>query len=428
MKFSLGMESFNAAYHPFNVVRRAHRGTGIQPTSVSSGDTDEEEISAEPRSYRSKDFVILNRTSPRTRTDFELLYNLLDRWRICETERASQLLFEPSRIALCSLILSKEVELLRAIDSLKTVVKLRARERAFRKFLDELSKPVVWRNYRGEPILVDTFRSQRARSFRDTYDALSKEDMPIKERLEILSRIRSDVELHTCKPSYDVVRLLDEEIDLLAIEVDESKLNWLRNRLKIAFLVLARDALANDLEDAGLVGWLSPSRKTICRSCGRLLPVEKFPREKRRRSSCCNYCLYVKVRAGPRVVYGPYEKLLRDVRRSEVKMGCHTSLAFVVDAKTVYHLANDIWHGKSAISENDRLDELKLVRFRRNVEWSPWNCLLLTAREASVHRKVDDPEKFYGPMILQKFHTKNLQAKVQFESVAEIERSRGKKV
>ncbi|XP_076245970.1 uncharacterized protein LOC143186282 [Calliopsis andreniformis] len=407
---------------------RAHRRAASQSSSVSTKDTDEEQIPGEPGSYRGRDFVILNRTSPRTRTDFELLYNLLDRWRICETERASQLLFDPSRIALCSLILSKEVELLRAIDSLKAVVKLRARERAFKKFLDELSRPVVWTNRRGEPIFVDTLRVQRARRFRDTFHELSKQDIPTQERVEILSRVRSETELHTCKASDDVVRLLDQEIDLLVIDVDESKLNWLRNRLKIAFLILARDALANDLEDASLIGWPSSSRKTICRSCGRLLPIEKFPREKRRRSSCCNYCLYVKVREGPRVVYGPYTRLLRGIRRSELKMGCHNSVAFAIDEKIVYHLVNDIWQGKSAISENDRLEELKLVRFRRDVEWSPWNCLLLTSREASVHRKVDDPDKFYGPMILQKFHTKNLQAKVQFESVIEIQRSRGKRV
>ena len=59
----------------------------------------------------------------------------------------------------------------------------------------------------------------------------------------------------------------------------------------------------------------------------------------------------MKVQTGPRIVYGPYERLLRDVRRSEARMYCHASLAFVIDAKIVYQLVNEVWHGKSAISE-----------------------------------------------------------------------------
>ncbi|XP_076635477.1 IQ motif and ubiquitin-like domain-containing protein [Colletes latitarsis] len=396
---------------------RAYRDrfTAIQPPGDK--DTAKQEIPLEPRSYRSQDFAILNRTSPRTRTDFELLYNLLDRWRIRETERARQRPPDPARTAFCRLILSKEIELLRGIDSLKTGLRLKSKKKAYRKFLDDLSKPIVWRTGHGEPILVETPRVQRARRFRDAFEALSNEDAPIGERVETLRRLRNVVEAHTCKPSDDLVRLLDQEIDLLARDVDESKLNWLRNRLKIAFLIFAREALGNDSEEARLIG-----RKTICASCGRLLSADNFSRGKRRR--VCNYCQDARTRSRPRVVYGPYDKMLRDLRRGEAGNRCYASLAFVVDAKIVHRLVNDVWHGKSAISECDRLDELRLVRLRRNVQWSPWNCLLLTANEASVHTRIDDLDEFYGPMMLHKFHTRNLQAKLLFESVAGAQTTR----
>lgn len=384
-------------------------------------------MDGEPSFYRSRDFVILNRTSPRTRTDFELLYNLLDRWRVCETGKASEQLFDSSRIALCSLILSKEVELLRAIDAMRTSAKSEGREKSYRKFLDELSRPVVWRDRRGEPIYVETPGVQRAKGFKATYETLSKEDGPTEERLSTLIELRRSMESHTCNESDELIRLLDQEIDLLNRNVDERKLKWLRSRLKIAYLMLAREALKCEQEDSNPIGSLRPDRKTICRSCGRLMPAGKFAQENRRRSSSCNYCLYAKARTGPRVVYEPYLRLLRDVRRREARLRCYTSLAFVVDGKIVYHLVNGVWHGKSAISENDCIDELRLVRFRNEEEWSPWNCLLLTEGEASLHRKVEDPEKFYGAMILQKFHTKNLQAKVQFGSVAEFKSGRERK-
>ncbi|CAK9806126.1 IQ and ubiquitin-like domain-containing protein [Anthophora quadrimaculata] len=399
---------------------RAHRGgqtagRACRSVSPSSKNTNRRQIHPELASYRSQDFVILNRTSPATRADFELLYNLLDRWRVHETEKATEQLFPSSRIALASLILAKEVELLRALDARKTKVKFKRRERSYRKFLDDLSRPVVWKNSRGEKILVETPSVQKARSFRDAFEELSKEYESVNERIGMLIRLRNDIEPHTCKVSDELIRLLDQEIDLLTHNVHESKLNWLRARSKMAFLKLAREALRNEYKNSIWSG-----RRIICRSCCRLLPIEKFPRDERHRSSSCNYCLYVKARTVPRVVYEPYQRLLRDVRRHEAKMRCYTSLAFVIDAKIVYHLVNDIWHGKSAISENDCLDELRLVRFRRGEVWSPWNCILLTAREAFLHEKVDDLEKFYGEMILQKFHTKNLQAKVRFESVAEF--------
>ncbi|XP_076659078.1 IQ motif and ubiquitin-like domain-containing protein [Halictus rubicundus] len=404
---------------------RAHRGriaAGQRHRClVRSHSENNQQIPAEPRSYRSRDFVILNRSSPRTRTDFELLYNLLDRWRASSLSALSVPAL--SRTVLCSLILSKEVELLRAIDSLKTATKLRKRERSYRKFLDEMSKPAVWRNRFGSRILVDTPRSALAGTLKNRFDELSREDVSTEERLETLYRLGEDVQLHTCRVSDAIVRLLNQEIDLISSDIDIDKLSWLRSRLKIAFLTFARDTLSRDKEDCPYPKF----NRQICRSCGRLLPLDKFVKEKRYRSSSCNYCLYVRVRTGARIVYGPYECLLRDVKRNEARLNSYSSLAFVIDSKIVYHLVNDIWHGRSAISENDRLSELRLVRFRPDSEWSPWNCLLLTAREAAVHRRVEDPGKFYGPMILQKFHTRNLQAKVQFESVAGIERSWGKK-
>lgn len=355
--------------------------------------------------------MILNRVSPSTRADFELLYNLLDRWRIQETRRASEQLYKPARIAFGGLILSKEVELLRAIDSMKAKVNTKRREKSYTKFLDELCKPVVWRNGRGrEPIKVDTVLVQRAKRFRDTFQDLSRGGANVDERLKTLTELRKDVEAHTCEESDELVRLLDQEIYFLTHRVEEGKLNWLRSGLNMAFLRLARECLRKGEQDT------IHACRTVCTSCGRPLTVEKFPRERQGRSSLCK----LRCSRGPRLVYQPYQRLLRDIRRREIKMCCYSSLAFAIDARIVYHLVNEIWDGKSAVSGNDCLEELRLVRFRNGEEWTPWNSLLLTAKEASLHRTADDLEKFYGAMILQKFHTKNLQAKVRFESVTEF--------
>lgn len=193
--------------------------------------------------YSSTDFVILNRCPPRTSSDFESLYNLLDRWRILETERTSLTLLGSSRVATCGLILSKEIGLLRAMDSMKTAVRLKYREQKRRRFLDELSRPIAWQDSRGRPILVDTMRIQRARQHRNVYASLSNENLSIPERIDLLYDLKHIADMHTCSQSHELVYLVNQELDFLMCRVDTSRLNWLRNRLKLSFLRLARNAL-----------------------------------------------------------------------------------------------------------------------------------------------------------------------------------------
>ncbi|XP_011872468.1 PREDICTED: IQ and ubiquitin-like domain-containing protein [Vollenhovia emeryi] len=410
--------------------------------------------------YSGTDFVILNRCPARTSSDFESLHNLLDRWRILETERASLTLLGSSRVATCGLILSKEVELLRAIDSMKTAVRLKYREQKRHRFLDELSRPIAWQDSRGRPILVDTLRVQRARQHRNVYASLSNENLSIPERVDLLHDLKHIADMHTCSQSNELVYLVDQELDLLMRRVDTSRLNWLRNRLKLSFLRLVRNALqglsifssmtemifffkqfiknskykrdqlkslcppSGDVEeDAHLFDWSNASITRLCRTCGRLLSLEKFPRERRLRSSSCVYCTSMRTRKGPRVVYEPYERILWEVRRFEARMGCYGSLAFVVGAKVICRLVNKVWHGRSGISECDDLDELRLTRFRREHEWAPWNSLLLTKTEAAIHHGISDIESFYDSSLLQKFYMKNLQAKVHFESISQARRN-----
>jgi len=209
--------------------------------TISTARRDEKNVIEQTAFSTGADFI-LNR-HPRTNSDFQTLYNLVDQWRILETERASRTLFRSSKLATCELILSKEVELLRAIDSVKTAIRLERIERKRRRFLDELSKPVIWQGSQGWPILVDTLRVQRARQHRDVYASLANEDLSVQERIDLLRGLKHVAGMHTCSHSHELVYLIDQELDLLSCRVDASKLNWLRNRLKLSFLKLARDTL-----------------------------------------------------------------------------------------------------------------------------------------------------------------------------------------
>ncbi|KAG5344286.1 IQUB protein, partial [Acromyrmex heyeri] len=408
--------------------RVAARANAFQVADVSRCDEanviEHAECSQMLSTYSGTDFVILNRCPPRTSSDFESLYNLLDRWRILETERASLTLLGSSRIAACGLILSKEVELLRAIDSMKTIVRLKSREQKRYRFLDELSRSITWQDSQGRPILVDTLRVQRARQHRNVYALLANENLSIPERVDLLHDVKQIADMHTCSQSHELVYLVNQELDLLTCHVNTSRLNWLRNRLKLSFLKLARNTLQGDIEeDIHLFDWSNTNITRLCRTCGKLLSLEKFPRERRLRSSSCVYCTSIQTRKGPRIVYEPYERMLWEVRRFEAKMGCYGSLAFVIGVKVICRLVNKVWHGRSGISECDDLDELRLTRFRRELEWAPWNSLLLTKTEVAIHHGIIDVESFYDSSLLQKFCIKNLQAKVHFESIAHARRN-----
>jgi hypothetical protein len=172
-----------------------------------------------------------------------------------------------------------------------------------------------------------------------------------------------------------------------------------------------------------LFDWSDTSITRLCRTCGRLLSLEKFPRERRLRSSSCIYCISMRTRKGPRIVYELYERMLWEIRRFEARMGCYGSLAFVLGAKVIYRLVNKVWHGRSGISECDDLSELRLTRFRRELEWAPWNSLLLTKTEVAIHHGITDIESFYDSSLLEKFCMKNLQAKVLFESISPARRN-----
>ncbi|KAG8238883.1 hypothetical protein J437_LFUL018444, partial [Ladona fulva] len=57
----------------------------------------------------------------------------------------------------------------------------------------------------------------------------------------------------------------------------------------------------------------------------------------------------------------------------------------------IYYIVNTIWHGESILSENKDLVKLRLCRFDNAIQWSPWNCLLVTYKEMLTHNLVDDP-------------------------------------
>lgn len=109
--------------------------------------------------------------------------------------------------------------------------------------------------------------------------------------------------------------------------------------------------------------------------------------------------------------------MLKELRKSETRLGSINGLAFKIGPKILHHLVNNVWHSKSGISEFDDLFSLRLLRFRADTEWSPWNSILLTKREAAIHQAMTYPWELYESSLVKRFLLRNLQAKLCFESL-----------
>ena len=57
------------------------------------------------------------------------------------------------------------------------------------------------------------------------------------------------------------------------------------------------------------------------------------------------------------------------------------------------YLVENIWGSQSALSAWTDLYDLVLVRWDRDEEWSPWNCILLTKDETTTHVQIEELEK-----------------------------------
>lgn len=81
----------------------------------------------------------------------------------------------------------------------------------------------------------------------------------------------------------------------------------------------------------------------------------------------------------------------------------------------IYHLVNHIWHGQSVVSKVKDLFILRLVRYQKDVEWAPWNCILLTEDEADVHYHIHDLATIYSKHLIGQINLKHQIAKNYFK-------------
>ncbi|XP_023943809.1 IQ and ubiquitin-like domain-containing protein [Bicyclus anynana] len=368
---------------------------------------------------------LVTKTFPKTREDFDQLYAMVDRWKHAEIARISQLHSKGPKIAEFTLLLDKEVELLRCIESYRVKVREDSRKTKEKKFLEEISKPVAWYGRDGKLITMDTVEIQKARKLKELYNSFIRNDVDVKERIELLVNMKFAVQEFRHPLAEEIITLLDRECDLLVRRCNDYQLEFLRLRIAASvFQLIKTSGLNSDVtkcKDIRDYRKMENCRLYFCEMCHQVKLNTEFPlNAKMSGFLVCTSCSWKDVSERLWIDMTPYKFILRAVQRDERRRKCWGSLAFVLQEKDIFFIAEKLWHSHSAISECSDMTELRLCRWHVNEDWSPWNCFLVTVQEMKAHLKLEHPESVYDEELVQKVQNKHKLAKANFEQLVTV--------
>ncbi|GAB1865111.1 IQ and ubiquitin-like domain-containing protein [Camponotus japonicus] len=369
---------------------------------------------------------ILRQIYPRSRADFDMLYSLIEKWKSdCLKDIKSQL-FKSGQRAENYRILEKTVEMFNYIDKHKQAIKSSYRKQRALKFLTLNCKPIQWTGYKGKVEMI-TMKIQKAREFKGFYNALNNRNVSSEERIKLLIMLKKLLESHNCIEAFDLISLLDQEIALLNRRIKDLSLDYLNERIIHTYLNFVSmysmcgcvDAKSKDNELREPL----ETRMKFCRNCLKLLPCHRFlPHTRMKKLSICIDCSSLARRNIAHIDYDSYIFILNCVRAEEKRRNSTSILAFMMQEHDIYHLVNHIWHGRSAVSKINDLFVLRLVRYQKDVEWAPWNCILLTEDEAGVHYHIHDLATVYSKHLISQINWKHQIAKYYFKQLMFFEK------
>lgn len=207
--------------------------------AVNVGKLEAHENALEDASYQKRE--IQRRMHPKTVSDFEVLYNELEKWRQFETRRVQE---DPqyngdavARQEALEGILAKETKLLQTIDRLKLTATDSNRKQRIESMLQFMARPKQWQMSDGGVKEVHTPFTTRAKELLDLYHGMAMQTLlSVDERLNMLLHVKWTVQEFDCALTRQIVELIDREADMLHRGRKEKSLEGLRRRLSNLFL------------------------------------------------------------------------------------------------------------------------------------------------------------------------------------------------
>jgi len=315
--------------------------------------------------------------------------------------------------------LKKELECFREITKQRNQVNEIAKDKKILKQLYKISKPIIMTRSNGETISIKTPETYQAKQLMELYIDLKRNDLSKDERTKLLLKLRKTLEpfkeIDLTKP---IINLLDRELTMLnVIQIEGDKLKMLRKRIEISFQWILKQP---DINPAITTKMSKPINFIKCYNCRKLKTLNKFVMKLNlTKAATCKDCNHLYRITIDQIVLTPHENILKNIKTTEAQLCTKTCLAFFLNAEDIYYLVTIIWKGKSAISDCDDVIQLRLVRWNKEIEWSPSNTILLSIEEAYFHSKIRDIHKMYSSTFIDSINFKHMVAKKYFKGLIE---------
>jgi hypothetical protein len=220
---------FRARLYVYNI-REQHRRVS-RLAEIEAQENEAEDVGRQRREVN-------RRMHPNTVSDFEVLYNELDKWRQVESRKVREQrdLSPTERQNALDAILAKETKLLQTIDRLKLTATEANRKQRIEAMLQFMARPKQWQMSDGGIKEVHTPFTVRAKELTDLYHGLRTPLSSVDERLDMLLHIKWTVQEFDCALTRELVELIDREADMLSRGRKEKSLEGLRKRLTHLFL------------------------------------------------------------------------------------------------------------------------------------------------------------------------------------------------
>ncbi|CAH1115260.1 unnamed protein product [Psylliodes chrysocephalus] len=385
----------------------------------------EEQAQKEDDNRRRKDMV--SKIFPVTLADFAMLFTMVDRWKKSEIARINSMYCGASKLAELYLLLEKEVEMLRGIENLRTKAAKDMEYKYIERFFRNIGKPIDWYStYKSLHIFMETLECQRGRKYFTLYKNLVDKNLKVQEKLDVYAEIKEYINDHDCQDSDLLNTLINRACQLMVRGIEDKFLRGLEKRIEAC--VIHHFKMVECNEDVTKHMLMIQERKmeeklTFCTRCRKFKTIDGYRLTARTETlRFCNKCKWLDKVEEPWIDLLPHRFILKQLRNYERLHRAASSVAFILQDVDIHHIVVRIWHGHSALSECNDIYQLRLVRWIREENWSPWNCILLTVDEMKAHLRVAKLEDVYEVEFVNHVFNKHALAKMHFHQLKSLDK------
>eukprot|EP00117_Sycon_ciliatum_P050245 scpid45024/ scgid2156/ IQ and ubiquitin-like domain-containing protein len=359
---------------------------------------------------------------PKTKEDFDRLYASLEAWRVAKTEEINEKLGGADRKVALSELMDKEARLIAGAGRHRINAEEQTSKERVANYLQKTAAPRRWRAFDGKTTIMETDNIRRARQLKQMYEDITAPISTYNERLDALLLVKCTVQTADCPLTRDIIEQIERETECINRGLNDAKMDAMRKRLAVLFLQYIKNPMFNP-EAARYNRVPIDSKKLVknvhfCRSCRRYLPSIDFEISAHTRAvGRCKQCVKLDSDARTRKDLAYYRHLLKELRFHEAQYGDETTVAHLVQAADIRYLIDDVWKCQSMLSQETDPFELVFTRWDQSSQWTPWNCVLLNKEEYVQHKKLDNPEGYYGPGICQEVRKRHVESFIHFQSV-----------